>query len=218
MADSALYKSVPLPSSSSYIRLLEVDAASPFENSSGPITTSLHAISLDDNPRFSALSYVWGHDTEPQHITCGTFTVPVTQNCYSALQHIRQKWGRFTIWIDGVCINQRDQDEKAHQIPLMGRIYTEAETVYAWLGEGNARSARAFSYLSSAGLLDYFPRDSETAEDASGSCRPRVWAAVMSLLISIHTFTRYPFPINGKLSTSSRPAFLRSIVELIFST
>ncbi|KAK3934439.1 heterokaryon incompatibility protein-domain-containing protein [Diplogelasinospora grovesii] len=37
-------------------------------------------------------------------------------------------------WIDAVCINQADENEKATQIPLMGKIYAHAARVLGWLG------------------------------------------------------------------------------------
>ncbi|CZT13087.1 uncharacterized protein RAG0_16675 [Rhynchosporium agropyri] len=38
------------------------------------------------------------------------------------------------IWIDAVCINQRDRDEKARVVPTMGKIFGEAVEVLVWLG------------------------------------------------------------------------------------
>jgi hypothetical protein len=38
------------------------------------------------------------------------------------------------LWIDAVCINQEDPNEKETQISLMGDIYSNAATVIAWLG------------------------------------------------------------------------------------
>ena len=37
-------------------------------------------------------------------------------------------------WIDAICINQADEDEKATQIPLMGKVYSLAGRVLGWLG------------------------------------------------------------------------------------
>lgn len=36
-------------------------------------------------------------------------------------------------WIDAICINQNDQNEKQHQIGLMHRIYSQASSVIGWL-------------------------------------------------------------------------------------
>jgi hypothetical protein len=193
---SELYKSFPLPPSSKYIRLLEVQPDVCLEGS-GPIKVNLHIADLEERPSFSALSYVWGSDVKPRTITCGAFAVTVTENCHSALQSLRKRLGRFTIWVDAICINQDDDGEKAQQILLMERIYSGAEIVYAWLGEGNARSDRAIAYLARAGFLEYFSPDSESTGDKSS--KSRVWAALWSLIASLMNMTRHPFLTDGKL-------------------
>ena len=38
------------------------------------------------------------------------------------------------IWIDALCINQDDKEEKAIQVPLMGEIFSKAQSVFVWLG------------------------------------------------------------------------------------
>jgi hypothetical protein len=41
----------------------------------------------------------------------------------------------FPFWIDAICINQTNIDEKSLQIPMMGDIFSTAMQVIAWLGE-----------------------------------------------------------------------------------
>lgn len=50
--------------------------------------------------------------------------------------HLRKSLGSFTIWIDAICINQKDEVEKTQQLQFMHRIYTLAHTTYVWLGTG----------------------------------------------------------------------------------
>ncbi|PKS05903.1 hypothetical protein jhhlp_007734 [Lomentospora prolificans] len=47
------------------------------------------------------------------------------------------------VWIDAICINQNDQAERSAQVNIMGRIFSQASTVLAWLGgeDPNSRSA-----------------------------------------------------------------------------
>jgi Heterokaryon incompatibility protein (HET) len=110
----------------------------------------------------------------------------VRQNGLSALKHLRQKLGSFSIWIDAVCINQSPKDsaaEKKQQIPLMGEIYSGAQIIYIWLGEGTEQSDRAMAHLGKAGFLDYF--------STTGSSRSRVWTAVWSLQRTIRCSRNY---------------------------
>ncbi|KAN0120325.1 Heterokaryon incompatibility protein (HET) domain containing protein [Hyaloscypha variabilis] len=38
------------------------------------------------------------------------------------------------LWIDAICINQRDMDEKSTQVSMMGRIFSQTQKVIIWLG------------------------------------------------------------------------------------
>lgn len=60
---------------------------------------------------------------------------------------------RLPIWIDAICINQRDVSERSAQVLLMGRIFKSAVTVFAWLGEGD--NLTNLSWSSIAWILDY---------------------------------------------------------------
>jgi hypothetical protein len=132
------------------IRVLEI-AASPNINSKAqtePVRCSFKVIDLDENPRFTALSYVWGKDPPgDSSITCNGVRIPVTRSCESALGHMQRKFGQLQIWVDAVCINQSDLAEKAQQIPLMGEIYSRAEAIYIWLGNGTRSTDRAMGYI-----------------------------------------------------------------------
>lgn len=60
-------------------------------------------------------------------------TFKVSPNLYDALLQLRQKKpGDY--WIDAVCMNQKDDEEKTVQVQMMGRIYHQAENVLVWLG------------------------------------------------------------------------------------
>ncbi|KAI0167043.1 HET-domain-containing protein [Hypoxylon sp. FL1284] len=54
---------------------------------------------------------------------------------------------QFRVWIDYVCIDQTDTDEKNHQVPMMSRIYGDAERVYVWLGEEADNSGAAMEFI-----------------------------------------------------------------------
>lgn len=91
--------------------------------------------SLDQHPRFHALSYVWGDPATVATIKLDGYSFPVTSNLYTALSCMRQETEEFVLWIDALCINQFDLDERAAQIALMERIYTQARTVLVFLGD-----------------------------------------------------------------------------------
>lgn len=51
------------------------------------------------------------------------------------------------LWIDAICLNQDDATEKAHQVPIMGRIYKNAKGVRIWLGPEDEDTAAVFGFL-----------------------------------------------------------------------
>jgi Heterokaryon incompatibility protein (HET) len=58
----------------------------------------------------------------------------ITRNLYMALEHIRDDHVDLTLWIDALCINQSDNEEKGEQVIHMTEIYTNAEQTIVWLG------------------------------------------------------------------------------------
>lgn len=56
-------------------------------------------------------------------------------NFASALRHLRSLAGEKVFWIDAICIDQNDFDERPVQIRLIGNIYSRAQAVRIWLGE-----------------------------------------------------------------------------------
>jgi hypothetical protein len=57
------------------------------------------------------------------------------------------------LWIEAICLNQADKDEKAQQIPIMGRIYEEAKLVHIWLGKNDPMTAKVFEFIWKASRL-----------------------------------------------------------------
>jgi hypothetical protein len=83
---------------------------------------------------------------------------PVTVNLESALRHLREHNRHVAeeaiFWIDALCINQRDIEERTQQAQLMGDIYRRYRQVVVYLGDhlgdwlvGNAPRDRAPAVL-----------------------------------------------------------------------
>lgn len=130
-----------LPTSRS-IRLLGLQASS-----DGKIEITLHTHSLDTAPPFTAVSYTWGNpyrdlysddiEKPPEflaRISCNGKQVAVTQNLFDALTTFVYLNMLTFLWVDAVCINQSDLEERASQVTLMGDIYSMAHEVVVWLG------------------------------------------------------------------------------------
>jgi hypothetical protein len=117
------------------IRVLELEPAL-LENS--PLKGRLIDIDLEldlsQRRDYDALSYVWGYSKGDQRIICENKQVLVTQNCDSALRQLRSKTRKRRIWVDAICINQEDVNDRNHQVDMMDLVYKKAKRVHIWLG------------------------------------------------------------------------------------
>ncbi|KAI1350589.1 heterokaryon incompatibility protein-domain-containing protein [Xylaria sp. FL0043] len=128
----------PLDSSKKQIRLLTLLTG----EWNDKITCKLSVASLDEELKYEALSYVWGSQTDLVDIDVNGIAFPATRNLYAALRRLREQIGSTgsnensrTLWVDAVCINQQDADEKRDQVQLMGDIYGRTVRGLLWLGE-----------------------------------------------------------------------------------
>lgn len=88
------------------------------------------------------------------HTTEGYTDVEITRNLHAALLQLRDPIFERTLWIDAVCINQKDDEERSLQVAAMATIYGLASRVVAWLGEEEDRSGLAFQELTMMALGD----------------------------------------------------------------
>jgi hypothetical protein len=70
-----------------------------------------------------------------------------TVNLHSALQHLRRETEELTLWVDAICINQSDNDEKSWQVQQMNDVYEKARLVTVWLGPASEDSDLAMHKL-----------------------------------------------------------------------
>lgn len=114
------------------IRLLHLQ---PSEEYYSPITCTIEHVDLRSTPRpgFKALSYAWGDASIKLPIQIEGRPYYVATNCHAALLRLREV-GETAIWIDAICINQLDDDEKSVQISMMADVYSCASEVVVWLG------------------------------------------------------------------------------------
>ncbi|KAL2074833.1 hypothetical protein VTL71DRAFT_8612 [Oculimacula yallundae] len=104
------------------------------------IECSLKHVNLSGNPAYEALSYMWGEKIMKTIHLDGT-GYEVRENLWHALDHLRLDDAVRILWIDAICINQADIDERGHQVKLMGKVYTQASGVVAWIGQSDDSSS-----------------------------------------------------------------------------
>lgn len=145
------YSSLELQTASTEIRLLDLFPSQQQDPQRGSdpalvsnwesrLVCRLYKTGIKKPPHYKALSYVWGVGKKSHSICvnspgkCGEASIAITQSLDIALRHLRNPKETVTLWIDQICINQADNDEKAEQVAMMGSIYTAASQVLVWLG------------------------------------------------------------------------------------
>ena len=135
---SSLYKSLPIRGED--VRVIKLKPG----RGSDPISCDLFVRSLKSlkstsEPQshlllYKALSYVWGEPIFSNPMLCNGHQFSVTSNLCSALQHLRNDVSPVILWVDQICINQTDVDERNRQLRNVGEIFKLAQSVIVWLG------------------------------------------------------------------------------------
>jgi heterokaryon incompatibility protein (HET) len=139
------YQYTPLAVEKNDIRLLDLHAG----KFNDPIQCSLRHVFLQPGVNFTALSYAWGDPNKRKNITINQCSMSVTINLYDALQHMRHITEPRSLWIDALCINQEDLEERAAQVLRMGDIFSKASQVEAWIGKDDKNDHAAIDFIES---------------------------------------------------------------------
>ena len=113
-----------------------------------PLSCTLRIVSLSELPDYEAVSYTWGEPIFSALIECfSKGQLPITENLSKALFHLRLANRLRVLWIDAICINQQDLDERSHQVTLLRDTFQRAKKVIVWLGEDTGEAKKAFKSL-----------------------------------------------------------------------
>ncbi|KIW63946.1 hypothetical protein PV04_08908 [Phialophora macrospora] len=110
-------------------RLLELLPGTEFE----PIRCRLRLARLAAQPLYNAVSYTWGEPPADKTILVNDLKFRVRPNLHDMLAELRHTHHHQTYWIDAICINQQDNEERSIQVRKMASIFQTAVGVVAWL-------------------------------------------------------------------------------------
>jgi hypothetical protein len=138
------YQYSPLNEGAQEIRLMTLFP----ETVSSEIRVSLEIVPFtkDHVHDFEALSYAWGSAENLVDIIIGASgheVVSITQNLAEALPYLRYEDRSRVLWIDAICVNQQDLEERSRQVERMADIFTKASRVVVWLGPESSDSSVA---------------------------------------------------------------------------
>ena len=109
-----------------------------------PIRGAIIHTTVEDAPRYIALSYEWGVPipyrkfTEYElDMTVNGFEVQLRPNLLQMLRLVRSRVeeSQPAVWVDAICINQSNRHEKGHQVSIIGEIFAKASDVIVRLND-----------------------------------------------------------------------------------
>jgi len=117
------------------------------ESNDSKICCYMEHVSLINPGSYSALSYCWGDPRSTKTISLNGINVEITAKLYAALQQVQSLGARerivepIRLWVDAICINQADAEERGSQVRIMRQIYSRAKRVIAFIGEPRSLSS-----------------------------------------------------------------------------
>ncbi|KAK4897648.1 hypothetical protein LTR27_004794 [Elasticomyces elasticus] len=132
-------------------------------------------------PGYEALSWCWGTGRDDQSVRVHdgekTFALQIYEHLYEALIALRKPDRDRILWIDALCINQEDVEERDRQFSRMAEIYSGATNICIWLGKADIQSDMALEFIREKILnlrsIDKIFDDKEYADS---------WTAVLALM------------------------------------
>ena len=180
------------------------------EPGNGDISIHLQDFIIGTQPKYIALSYVWGSNDNKRQIRCDQSPLAVTRNLHEGLLALRDVLsGGGYGWADAICINQANSKEKSDQVLQMDRIFGGAETVLASLGAHVNNSELVFARASIVEEL------LNSLEGAASQHRPQLQSQVDREFSPQfwHALIQIPqLPWFGRLWTYQEAALARSLL------
>ena len=165
------YEYQPLSEDAEAIRVLVLHPAADYD---APINGSIEHVAYS-SVEYTAMSYVWGSLMQSHTISVNSRDLRIGANLYSVLRSVRKPSGSLLIWVDAICINQEDIEERSAQVQKMAGIYRNAVEVVGWLGEKTERFDRGFELMK--GLIEH-----DADEYLRDSSYEQAWKDLVELL------------------------------------
>ena len=103
---------------------------------SDEIMCTIDTFEADEAPSYVALSYTWGNPIPLHTIRLNGKHFSIRENLFDFLNAFgASEPGQQShhLWIDQLCIDQSNNNERGHQVQMMGDIYRNAQFVISWL-------------------------------------------------------------------------------------
>ncbi|KAI1295911.1 heterokaryon incompatibility protein-domain-containing protein [Xylaria venustula] len=151
-----LYLQTRLKERNGRIRLLTIQPrqynASRPEAPPHTIHCFLRLAELKEHPQFIVVSHRWQPTDvadETKSLLVNGAAVPASTSLFEVLQHLQKETEPVIVWIDALCINYADEDERERSVHVsqLAQIFAAAEKTFIYLGATKDRSDEAMKVL-----------------------------------------------------------------------
>jgi hypothetical protein len=181
-----LFRHEPLNYEADQIRLIQVGPGSRHL-----VQCTLRHCDIAACPPYKALSYTWGRPYPTEEILLNGARFSARENLWQYLRTFQPNEDEF-FWIDQICVDQENIEERNHQVEFMGDIYHEASEVVIRLGCAEDGSAQAMDFIIGAQA-----RNLEKARDYSWAVNIELSSCVCGLSSLCRTFDLSAVPMNA---------------------
>ena len=130
---------------------------------------NIREVDLSEDPVYEALSYTWKETAYERAnystwtsevdetfktmlrlshaIYCGDSFLQINVGLRDALRRLRDPLATKTLWVDQLCIDQRNPSERSFQVQGMMRIYNRAKRVIVWVGDEDKDTTPAINII-----------------------------------------------------------------------
>ncbi|KAI1350430.1 heterokaryon incompatibility protein-domain-containing protein [Xylaria sp. FL0043] len=151
-----LYLQTRLKETNGRIRLLTIQprqyTASRPEAPPDTIHCFLRLAELKEHPQFTVVSHRWKPTDaadETKSLLVNGARVPASTGLFDVLYNCQKETEPVVVWIDALCINHADEDEreKSVQVAQLAKIFAAAEKTFIYLGAATEKSDEAMKVL-----------------------------------------------------------------------
>ena len=134
-------------------------------------------LSAESDDPYQTISYCWGDPSERGQLQINRLKMSVPASSARALRCLRLHDRDRVVWIDAICIDQNNLDERAQQVAMMADIYRRADGNLIYLGEPDELTQAAVHNIEE--IMTEIKQCTKDLQDVKGTPFDDNWSAAL---------------------------------------